>query len=113
MKAANGMEGLVAVLYHSGAGTTTDWKLIADVDGKFIAQEAAPIRDGVLKKRNLIFSGYNGVAVKDDLIIETIPGHTRRAAACCPNKPSIEMRVRFTGTSIKLDSVEQQKSPAK
>lgn len=105
VKAANGKEGLVVVYYHSGAGTTTDWKIIAEVDGKFITQDAAPIRETVLKKRGLMFEGYNGVRVDHDLVIETISGYSGRTARCCPDQPSVEMRVKFTGTSIKLDSV--------
>lgn len=106
-KAANGQEGLVVVYYHSGAGTTTDWKIIAESEGKFLSREAAPIRDRVLKKRQLMFGGYNGVVVRDDFIIETISGYSGRTARCCPDKPAIEMRVKFTGTSIKLQSVQQ------
>lgn len=105
VKAANRREGLVVVLSHSGAGTTTDWKIIAQVRGKFQSQDAAPIRDKVLNQRHLIFAGYNKVAVRDDLIIETIPGHSQGAAVCCPDERPVDMRVKFTGSSIKLDSV--------
>jgi hypothetical protein len=106
VKALSGQEGVVAIYYHSGAGTTTDWKVIALVNGKLTVLNSAPIRDRVLKKRQLIFMGYNGVVVKDDLIVETVPGHTRGAAACCPNRPSIEIAVKFNGDSMKLDSVK-------
>lgn len=111
VKAANGQEGLVVVYYHSGAGTTTDWKVIAESNGKFITESATPIRDRVLRQRHMIFGGYNGVAVDHDLIVETIAGYSPGVARCCPDKPSIEMRVKFSGTSIKLDSVVQQKMP--
>jgi hypothetical protein len=114
VRAANGIEGLVVVYYHSGAGTTTDWKIIAESNSKFVTRDAAPIRDRIPKRRRLIFGGYNGVRVDHDLVIETIPGYSPGMARCCPDKPSIELRVKFTGTSIKLDTVGQQKtSPAK
>jgi len=107
VKALGGQEGVAFIYYYSGAGTTTDWKVIALVNGKFIALSGAPIRDKVLKKRGYIFMGYNGVSVKGDVVIEEISGYSHGRARCCPDKPSIEMRVKFTGTSIKLDSVKQ------
>jgi hypothetical protein len=114
VKAANGREGLVVVYYHSGAGTTSDWKVIAESNGKFVSQDAAPIRDKVLKNRHLIFGGYNGVSVSGDLVVETISGYSRGRARCCPDQLPVEVRVRFTGSSIKLYSVMQQKTlPAK
>lgn len=113
VRSTNGKEGLVVVYYHSGAGTTTDWKIIARSNGKFISRIAAPIRDGVLKRRHLIFGGYNGVRVDHDLIIETIAGYSPGVARCCPDQPPVEMRVKFNGTSMKLDSVEQKMAPGK
>jgi len=113
VRSRNGKEGLVVVYYHSGAGTTTDWKIIAESNGKFVSQDATPIRDGVLKRRHLIFGGYNGVRVDHDLVIETIAGYSPGVARCCPDQPPVVMRVKFNGTSIKLDSVEQKTEPAR
>ena len=111
VKGANGTEGLVVVYYYSGAGTSTDWKVVMEANGKIITREAAPMRDAVLKKRHLVFGGYNGVVVENDLIIETIAGYSLGVARCCPDKPSIEMRVKFTGMSLSLDSVGERKTP--
>ena len=102
---SGGKEGMVIVYYHSGAGTTTDWKIVAGVNGRLIALDPAPIRAKVLKRRGYVFMGYNRVTVEGDRVIEEIPGYTRGEARCCPNRPSIDMRVRFTGSAIKLDSV--------
>jgi hypothetical protein len=107
VKAQSGQEALVVVFYHSGAGTTTDWKIITAKSGRFRSVEAQPIREKVLKMRQSTFGGYNGVRVEDDVVVETIPMYSRGMARCCPDRPSIEMRVRFTGTALKLDSVRE------
>jgi hypothetical protein len=107
VKARGGQEGLVVVYYHSGAGTTTDWKLIAEVRGKLVALDPRPIRAKVLKERHSMFEGYNGVKADGDVVTETIAGYSEHQARCCPDKPEIAMRVRFTGTAIKLDEVHE------
>lgn len=107
VKAASGQEGLVVVYYYSGAGTTTDWKLIAAVRGKFVALDPKPIRDKVLRERHSVFEGYNDVKSQRDMITETIAGYSEHQARCCPDKARIVMRVRFTGRSIKLDGVSE------
>lgn len=106
-KAASGQEGLVVVYYHSGAGTTTDWKLIAAKSGKFVSFNPRPIREKVLKQRRQWFGGYNGVNSDGDIVTETIAGYSEHQARCCPDKPEIAMRIRFTGTAIKLDGVSE------
>jgi hypothetical protein len=102
--AASGAEALVVVVTHSGAGTSTNWYLIAETaDRRFIIHSPGTIRERVLKKMGLVFMGYNHVTVKNDSIIETISGYSNRAPACCPDKPAVEVRFAFTGTSIALD----------
>lgn len=107
VKAASGQEGLVVVYYHSGAGTTTNWKLIAAGRGKFVALDPKPIRDKVLTERHSVFGGYNGVKADGDMVTEEIAGYSENQARCCPDKPRIAMRVRFTGTAIKLAGVSE------
>jgi hypothetical protein len=107
VKAASGQEGLVVVNYESGAGTSTDWKLIAAVRGKFVTLDPKPIRDKVLRERHSVFGGYNGVKAAGDTITEEIAGYSEHQARCCPDKPRIAMHVRFTGRAIKLESVSE------
>lgn len=107
VRAASGQEAVVAVYYHSGAGTTTNWKLIAAVRGKLVPFDPTPIRDKVLKARHSVFLGYNGVKSDRDIVIETIPSYSPDRARCCADKPTVAIRIRFTGTRLKLDSVGQ------
>jgi len=105
VKARSGSEALVVAYYHSGAGTTTDWKIVAAHGGKLRSIESRQIRDKVLRQRKSTFGGYNGVRVEGDIVAERIPMYSNHTARCCPDRPPIEMRVRFTGTALKLDSV--------
>lgn len=105
VRADGGAEALVVVDYHSGAGTTTDWKVVVAQKGKLHAIESKPIRDRVLAQRNSTFGGYNGIRVEGDAVIETIPLYSKHAARCCSDRPPVAMRVRFTGAGLKLDSV--------
>jgi hypothetical protein len=107
IRSSNGKEGVVVILKYSGAGTATDWHVLARVKRKFVKLNPAPVRDKALKTRGEEFMGYNDVSAKDDLVIEELPGYSRGRARCCPDKPSIEVRQKFTGTSIKVDSVKQ------
>jgi hypothetical protein len=104
---AEGKEALVVIVKFSGAGTTTDWHLVAFVAGRFRRLDSAPLRGKVLKGHNYEFMGYNGVAAKGDLVTENIPGYSRGQARCCPDRPSIDVIFRFTGDSITLQSVKE------
>ena len=105
VKATGGAEALVLINYHSGAGTVTDWKIISAQAGSLRSLESGPIRNKVLKVRHSEFGGYNGVRVEGDIIAERIPMYSQGTARCCPDRPPIEMRVKFTGKGLKLDSV--------
>lgn len=107
VSSSSGKEGVVIVVKYSGAGTATDWHIVATVGAKFLKLESTPVRDGVLKKRHYEFMGYNGVSVKGDLVIEFVPGYSPRAARCCPDRPPLDLVFKFTGNSIKLDSVKK------
>jgi len=102
VKAKGGPEALVLINYHSGAGTVTDWKIIAAQEGKLRSFESRPIRDRVLKQRKSDFGGYNGVRIEGDIVAERIPMYSQHTARCCPDRPPIEMRVRFTGKGLEL-----------
>ncbi len=107
VSSSEGKEGVVVILKNSGAGTATDWHILASVRSKVIKVESAQIRNKVLKDRGYVFEGYNGVSVSDDLVTEDLAGYSPETARCCPDKPSIAIRSRFTGASIKLDSVKE------
>lgn len=104
---ADGKEALVVIVKFSGAGTTTDWHLVAFVAGRFRRLDSALLRGKVLKGHKYEFLGYNGVTAKGDLVTEYIPGYSRGRARCCPDRPSIDVIFRFTGNSITLQSVKE------
>jgi len=110
VKGSSGKEGVVVVLKNSGAGTATEWHVLASIKTKIVKLDPTTIRDRVLKARGYVYMGYNGVTVHGDLVIEDLAGYSRGRARCCPDRPSIAIRSRFTGTSIKLESVKE--SPA-
>lgn len=104
---AAGKDAVVVILKISGAGTTTDWHLIATVGGKLVKIDPTSIRNRVLKHRKYVFQGYNGVASKGDLVIEDVPGYSHGRARCCPDRPSVDLVYKFSGDSIKLQSVKE------
>jgi hypothetical protein len=107
VKAADGKEAVVVVFQHSGAGTTTDWHIIAMKGVGFVVLDPKHMRDKALRSRGYPFMGYNGVKVSGDVVSEELPGYSQGRARCCPDLPSISMNVRFTGSAIKLDSVTE------
>jgi Domain of unknown function (DUF4357) len=104
---SRGKQGVVVIFYHSGAGTVTVWHLLASVDGKITKLDPAKMRAKALAEREYVDNGYNRVKTKGDLIIEDFAGYTRHAARCCPNRPSLELRFKFTSRAFVLDSVEE------
>jgi hypothetical protein len=102
-----GKEGVVVILKNSGAGISTDWHIVAAASGKFFKLDPAATRDKALKSKNYQFMGYNVVSSKGDVVIEKVPGYSNGRARCCPDRPSIEIRFRFTGASIRLDSMKE------
>ena len=84
--------------------------MLASIKSKIVRLDPTTIRDRVSKARGYVYMGHNGVTVNGDLVIEDLAGYSRGRARCCPDRPSIAIRSRFTGTSIKLDSVKE--SPA-
>jgi hypothetical protein len=107
IRSSGGKEGVVVVLKASGAGTSTDWHMLASVKNKILKLESTGTRDKVLKARGYVFMGYNGVTVDGNAVIESLSGYSSGTAACCPDRPSIAITSRFTGTSIKLESVKK------
>jgi hypothetical protein len=107
LRTPNGKEALVVISYYSGAGTATKWDVLASISDKITRLDPTRERAKVLNTRGYVDNGYNGVKSKGDLIIEDLSGYTRHAARCCPNRPSLEMSFKFTGSSIRLDSVKE------
>ena len=102
-----GNEGVVVISYHSGAGTATWWHVLASVRNKISRLDPTRVRTKVLKERGYMDWGYNGVRSKGDLVVEDLPGYSPHTSRCCPDRPSIDIRFRFTGSSIRLDSVKE------
>jgi len=105
VKARNGAEGVVVSLKSSGAGTATEWHVLGMVDGKISRLEPGRARANVLKRRGYQDGGYNAVTASGEYIVETLPGYSRATARCCPDRPTLEMTFRFTGTALRLDKV--------
>ena len=103
----NNKEAVLVVLTESGAGTATRWHLIASANGKISKLDPSSIRQKVLTDRGYQDWGYNGVKSTGNFVVETQPGYSKDTARCCPDKPSIEIKFRFTGNSIELDSVKE------
>ncbi len=110
--AADEQEALLVITLISGAGTATSWHVLAAVDGRFAKLDPAAERANALVPRGYVDKGYNTVKSVGDRIVETLPGYTRGQARCCPNRPTLEMTFKFTGSSIVLDSIEELRHPA-
>ncbi len=107
VRSSRGAEGLLVVLKNSGAGTATDWHIVAKVGNKFLKLDSSRIRDRALKEKKYPFMGYNGVKSEGEFVIEDLPGYSPGRARCCPDRPTIEVRYRFTGSSVTLDAVKE------
>jgi hypothetical protein len=103
----NGKAGVVVVLHYSGAGTASAWHVLVAVRNRIVKLEATGIKTKVLKDRGYWDGGYNGVSTEGDLIIEYVPGYSENTARCCPDRPPLEIRVKFLGTSLSLESVRE------
>src|SRR5437870_3476703 len=85
-----------------------EWHVLAAVENKFIKLDPTPIRAKALKARNYMSGmGYNDVTSEGDLVIEELPGYSPGRARCCPVRPSVAVAFKFTGSSLKLDSMKE------
>jgi len=107
LRASNGKEALLIISYYSGAGTATTWDVLASINGKITKLDPTRERAKVLNTRDYVDNGYNHVTSKGDLVVENLSGYSRHRARCCPNRPSLEMSFKFTGSAITLDSVKE------
>ena len=105
VKDRNGAEGVVVSLKSSGAGTAIAWHVLRMADGKISRLEPGRARANALTRRGYKDWGYNAVTANGEYIVETQPGYSRSTARCCPDRPTIEMTFRFTGTGLRLDKV--------
>ncbi len=103
----NKKEGVLVIREWAGAGTSSKWHLIASVNGKISKLDPSSIKEKVLAEHEYVFQGYNKIQSTGNFIIETIPGYSKEAPRCCPDKPTIEIKYIFDGNSIKLDSVKE------
>lgn len=107
LHSSQGKDLVIVIIKNSGAGTTTDWHGIAYVHQKIVAIDPSDIRAKVLRARDYTFMGYNGVTVKDGLVLEEISGYSPHTARCCPDLPSLVISSRFNGASFQLVSVKK------
>jgi len=108
IKAPDRTQGLFVLESEAGAGTSADWYIITKQMKKL---DRKPVLDQVLNTRGNVFLGYNGAKVMNDVVVETVPGYSKDAARCCPDKPALEISYRFTGTSIEFVSVKELAKP--
>jgi hypothetical protein len=104
VKAATGEEAAVVILKFSGAGTATDWHVLASLGNKISRLDPTQERANLLKKLRYQDNGYNSVTTQGPFVIEPQPGYSRETARCCPDRPSIEMLFKFTGKTVIFDS---------
>jgi len=104
IKASDDTQGLFVLESEAGAGTSANWHIITKQMKRL---DRKPVLDQVLNARGNVFLGYNGVKVLNDIVIETVPGYSKNAARCCPDKAALEISYRFTGASIKFVSVSE------
>ncbi|HWQ52881.1 MAG TPA: hypothetical protein VN442_04300 [Bryobacteraceae bacterium] len=95
------------MLESSGAGTATEWHVLAMLGDKISRLNPGQARANVLQQRGYQDWGYNGVTSNGEYIVETQPGYSRKTARCCPDRSTIEMTFKFTGTSVVLDKVAE------
>jgi hypothetical protein len=107
VEARNDTEGVIVALKTSGAGTATEWHVLAMVGGKVSRLNPGRARTNILEQRGYQDWGYNDVTSNGEYIIETQPGYSRETARCCPDRPTIKMTFKFTGTSVLLDKVAE------
>jgi hypothetical protein len=100
LTARNGKEGVLVILKTSGAGTATQWHIVASVGGRINRLNPEKLREKILHRSGYVDNGYNDVKSKGDLVIESLPGYSPHRARCCPNRPSLEMTFRFVGNSV-------------
>ncbi len=103
----DGKEALLKIALYSGAGTAKYWSVAALVEGRIVELDPQGVKMLELDARGYEHMGYNGVRAQGDRVIETIPGYSPHRARCCPNRPTLEITFRFTGSEIVIESVEE------
>ena len=107
----NNKEAVLVVLTEAGAGTATRWHLLAfgEAFGNSGISKIDPssIKQSILVERGYQDWGYNSVKLIGSYIVETQPGYSKNTARCCPDKPSIEIKYKFTDNFIVFDSVKE------
>lgn len=108
IKAPGNTRGLFVLELEASAGFSADWYIITKAMKKL---DRRPVLNQVLDTKGNVFLGYNGAKVVNDLVVETVPGYSKNAARCCPDKPTLEITYGFTGVSIKPVSVKERAEP--
>ena len=107
IKAHKGTEGVIVAVKSSGGGSVTEWHVLTMVGGKISRLDPGRARASTLQKRSYQDWGYNAVTSNGEYIIETQPGYSRETARCCPDRPTIKMTFKFTGSSLVVDQVDE------
>jgi hypothetical protein len=106
MVALNGKRGLFVLQKASGVGSAATWEVVAFADGKFMSLDPAEMINRVLEGHAYQDLGHNTVDAKRDLIVDVRPGYSPRAEDCCPDSPSLQITVKFNGSSLDLVSTK-------
>lgn len=105
-----GKTGAVVINSYNGAGTSTNWFMLAESDGEIVKLEVTG-RESVLDSYGYQDMGYNAVNLSGNTITENIPGYSKEANRCCPDKSPISIDYKFDGEAIVVDVVVVSETP--
>ena len=99
-----GKTGAVVINSYNGAGTSTNWFMLAEADGVIVKLEVTG-RESVLDAYDYQDMGYNAVNISGNTITENIPGYSKAASRCCTDKEPISIDYIFDGDAIVVEAV--------
>jgi hypothetical protein len=109
IRSAIGKEGVVERTHDAGVDGRADgvasWIVLAEEGGQFVHLDPTLIVDRVFREKGYTEGGSGSTKIERDAVVETQSGYRVNAEACCSSLPPFVISVKFTGTSLKLNSV--------
>jgi hypothetical protein len=107
LNTSNKKEAVLVITDVSGAGAAQFWHLVASVNDTILELDSSPIRKKVFAERQCNDMGYNHVGFENNLVVEKQPCSPIGSCRICFEKPTFEMRFRFTDNAIEIVSVKE------